>query len=102
MKRLGLAAALLCAACGSSSSNPCSGWMQWSQGASHSGDVCVAGQAPKTLLAKVQVDPFAATETFFSQGDILVHYQVPLVVGDDVYTLHKLGQYSEPCAQTPD
>ena len=27
---------------------------------------------------------------------------MPLVVGDDVYTLHKLGDYSFPCDQSPD
>ncbi|HEX8953937.1 MAG TPA: hypothetical protein VF945_18900 [Polyangia bacterium] len=102
MKRLGIVAALALAACGSSSSNPCTGWTQWSQGQSHAGGVCVAAQSPARVLAQVQVDPFASTETFYAGGDILVHYQVPLVVGDDVYTLHKLGDYSAPCAATPD
>ncbi len=103
MTRLALAAALVFAAGGCSSTpDPCSGWSQWSQGASHAGDVCVAAQSPVHELAHVQVDPFANTETVISGGDILVHYQVPLVVGDDVYTLHKLGDYSFPCAQPPD
>ena len=101
MKRLALVAALAVSAC-SSPNNPCAGWTQWSQGQSHSGDVCVAAQSPTRVLSTVQVDPFASTETFFAGGDILVHYQVPLVVGDDVYTLHKLGNYSAPCADTPD
>ena len=101
MKRLATVAALALAACGSSN-NPCTGWMQWSQGGSHAGDVCVPAQSPAKVLAQVEVDPFASTETFFSGGDILVHYQVPLVVGDDVYTLHKIGNYSAPCADTPD
>jgi hypothetical protein len=93
MKRFAPVAALAFAACSSSNVNPCSGWMQWSQSASHSGEVCVAGQAPAHVLASIQVDPFANTETVVAQGDILVHYQVPLVVGDDVYTMHKLGDY---------
>ena len=102
MKRLCIVVALALGACSSSKEDPCTGWTQWSQGASHAGDVCVAGQAPANVLANVTVDPFASTETFFAGGDILVHYQVPLVVGDDVYTLHKLGTYSAPCPQSPD
>jgi len=103
MKRLALVAALASAACSSSAtSNPCTGWAQWSQGGSHSGDVCVAGQQPGHVLASIQVDPFANTETVFANGDILVHYQVPLTVDDDVYMLHKIGDYSPPCQPTED
>jgi hypothetical protein len=102
MTRFGLVAALFCAACSSAPSNPCTGWAQWSQGSSHSGDVCVSGQQPGHVLASVQVDPFANTETVFANGDILVHYQVPLVADDDVYTLHKLGDYSPPCTPPDD
>ena len=92
MKRLAPWPRWRCPACGSpSQTKPCTGWTQWSQSASHAGDVCVTGQAPANILASVTVDPFASTETFFAGGDILVHYQVPLVVDDDVYTLHKLG-----------
>jgi len=100
--RFALVAALACAACSSAPSNPCTGWAQWSQGGSHSGDVCVAGQQPGKVLASIQVDPFANTETVLANGDILVHYQVPLVVDDDVYTLHKLGDYSFPCVPPDD
>lgn len=102
MKRLPLVAALALAACSSANRTPCNGWTQWSQGASHAGEVCVAGQAPAKILASVQVDPFANAETVLAGGDILVHYQVPLVVDDDVYTLHKLGDYSLPCQQPAD
>ena len=102
MKRFAPVAALAFAACSSSSVNPCTGWMQWSQSADHSGQVCVAGQQPARMLANLQVDPFAGFETQLASGDILVHYQVPLVVGEDVYTLHKLGDYSLPCDQSAD
>ena len=98
---LGVVAALALAACSSSSSNPCSGWTQWSQSGSHAGQVCVAAQQPSKILQTLTVDPFAATKTFV-EGDLRVHYQVPLVVDDDVYTLHKLGTYDFPCAQSPD
>ncbi|MGZ3427310.1 MAG: hypothetical protein ACXVCV_11710, partial [Polyangia bacterium] len=102
MNRLAIvAAALGLAACQSSSSSPCIGWTQWSQSGSHSGQVCVAAQQPSHVLQTLTVDPFAAAKTLV-EGDLLVHYQVPLVVGDDVYTLHKLGTYDVPCAKSPD
>src|SRR6185369_14588246 len=41
-------------------------------------------------------------DVVLANGDILVHYQVPLVVDDDVYTLHKLGDYSFPCVPPDD
>ncbi|MCA1665106.1 MAG: hypothetical protein LC659_12700, partial [Myxococcales bacterium] len=103
MMRFAPVAVLMFAACSSSQANPCTGWTQWSQSADHSGHVCVAGQAPAHILANLQVDPFAGAETQLAGGDILVHYQVPLVVGDDVYTLHKLGDYPiVPCGQAAD
>ena len=101
MRRLPLLAVLALAACSSSSSNPCTGWMQWSQSAAHDGDVCLAAQTPAKVLAQAAVDPFATFETS-DDGDLLVHYPVPLIVGDDVYFMHKLGMYSEPCQPTPD
>jgi outer membrane protein assembly factor BamB len=97
MKRFALVTALafVSGAC-SPSSDSCSGWSQWSQGASHSGQVCVAAQSPARILSTVEVDPFAGDATLVA-GDLLVHYQVPLAVGDDVYSLHKLGAFTQPC-----
>jgi hypothetical protein len=91
----------LVAGCQSADTRPCAGWQQWSQSGSHSGDVCVDGQAPARVLANITIDPFAAAETAVS-GDLLVHYQAPLVVGDDVYVLHKSGDWQPPCGQSPD
>ena len=95
-----LVAALGGGAC-TSAANPCTGWAQWSQGDSHSGQVCVAGQTPARVLLSTQVDPFAGIETELD-GALLVHYAVPLVVGDDVYLTRKLGTYSLPCQPTAD
>jgi hypothetical protein len=74
----------------------CSGWPQWGQSPDHAGSVCVAGQAPAHILATVEVDPFGVDETA-DDGDLLVHYQVPLVVDDDVYVLQKGGSFTAPC-----
>jgi hypothetical protein len=86
------------AAAGCSNPIPCVGWSQWAQNAGHSGDVCVRGQAPANVLARVAVDPFASAETSSVGGDLLVHYQVPLIVDDDVYVLGKNGSFTPPCA----
>src|SRR5690242_18092891 len=96
------ALALAGAAVGCNSDNrACAGWMQWAQSSDHAGQSCVAGQAPAHVLAQVPVDPFAAAETVI-EGDLRVHYQAPLVVGDDVYVLHKAGDWTPPCADSPD
>jgi hypothetical protein len=44
-------------------------------------------------LAKLVFDPFVAQEQGESQGDLLAHFQTPLLVGDDVYMLVKSGSY---------
>ena len=76
----------------------CSSWQQWGQSSNHSGQVCVAGQMPAKILATINVDPFGGQETG-SDGDLRVHYQVPLVVDDDVYVLQKSGSYTAPCPE---
>lgn len=87
------------AAFGCAQDKPCAGWTQWSQSGSHQSSVCVAGQTPNKVLATVTVDPFGWQETGSDDGDLLVHYQVPLVVGDDVYVLQKGGSFTAPCEQ---
>jgi len=101
MNRLALVAALSCAACSSSSPDPCTGWSQWSQTASHAGEVCVTGQTPARVVTSTQVDPFAGLETLID-GALLVHYSVPLIIGDDVYLTRKRGDYSAPCTPPDD
>jgi outer membrane protein assembly factor BamB len=82
----------------SSADKPCSNWTQWGQSAGHNGNVCVGGQPPAKILGTVAVDPFGSQETA-SDGDLRVHYQVPLVAGDDVYLLGKGGAFTTPCEQ---
>ena len=101
MKRICLVAALGLAAGCQSAASSCGDWLQWSQSSNHGGQVCVAAQAPSRILQTIEVDPFARAKSIV-EGDLLVHYQVPLVVGDDLYTLHKLGSWTPPCPQSPD
>jgi outer membrane protein assembly factor BamB len=72
---------------------------QWSQiGANpkHTGSVPVAAQPLLHLLSDITYDPFVAKEQAEANGDLFVHYQVPLVDGDDVYMEFKSGQFVSP------
>jgi outer membrane protein assembly factor BamB len=70
---------------------------QWSQiGANpkHTGSVPVAAQPLLHLLSDITYDPFVPQEQATEGGDLFVHYQVPLVDGDDVFMEFKSGQYT--------
>lgn len=71
-------------------------WMQWAGNAAHTGEACVGAQELETIVAQKNVDPFVAQEVLERGGEdgpLLVHYQVPLIDGDDVYALQKAGTY---------
>jgi len=70
---------------------------QWSQiGANpkHTGSVPVAAQPLLHLLSDITYDPFVPQEQAAAGGALFVHYQVPLVDGDDVFMEFKSGQYT--------
>jgi hypothetical protein len=72
---------------------------QWSQiGANpkHTGSVPVAAQPLLHLLSDITYDPFVPQEMAATGGGLVVHYQVPLVDGDDVFMEFKSGQYTAP------
>ncbi len=71
-------------------------WPQWGQNPQHSGSVSVPGQFPNHILANIVYDPFVAAEQADSGGDLLAHYQAPLVDVDDVFMLMKTGSWV-PC-----
>src|SRR5262245_10833195 len=54
-------------------------WPQWSLNAQHTGAVPVAGQAIRNILASITYDPLVADEMAATGGDLLAHYQVPLI-----------------------
>src|SRR5687767_13457023 len=86
---------LLLAACGDSETRDCvDRWLQWGGDPAHSGAACSAGQPMARTITKVIIDPFAEQETADSDGDLLVHYQAPLIDGDDVYVMSKAGTYT--------
>lgn len=73
-----------------------SGWPQWGHDPQHTGTVNVTGQNLNTILANIVYDPFVDQEKApeNGDGDLLVHYQTPLVDGNDVYMEFKTGTYT--------
>lgn len=71
-------------------------WPEWGHDSSHTGAVGVAGQNLNTILANIVYDPFVDDEKAPANGDgdLLVHYQTPLVDGNDVYMEFKTGTYT--------
>jgi hypothetical protein len=69
-------------------------WPQWAQNSQHTGFVNVAGQSLNRILADVIYDPLVPDEMAALGGDLLAHYQTPLVDGDDVFMESKSGNYN--------
>src|SRR5437588_5709778 len=71
-------------------------WPQFGQNGAHQGAVSVAGQAANHILATLVYDPFAQQEQNdpIATPDLLVHYQTPLLEGNDVYMEFKSGTYT--------
>src|SRR5713226_2535964 len=71
-------------------------WGQWGQNPQHTGTVSVAGSSGSNILANIVYDPFTSKEQSgpITTGDLLVHYQTPLIDGNDVFMECKTGQYS--------
>jgi hypothetical protein len=73
-----------------------SNWPQWGQNPQHQGFVNSNGQAIQSQLADIVYDPLVPQEQAFSDGELLAHYQVPLLDGQDVFMAFKSGDYSNP------
>jgi hypothetical protein len=71
-------------------------WAQWGQTAQHQGNAAKAGQSLGHILASAVFDPLAPLEKQDGGGDILLHYQTPLLDGDDAFMEHKSGGFV-PC-----
>jgi uncharacterized protein (TIGR03437 family) len=69
------------------------GWTQWGQNQRHTGSMAVVAQDANRILADMIYDPLAPTAQAAEGGDLLVHYQVPLVDGNDVYMEFKAGPF---------
>ncbi|HSS77702.1 MAG TPA: hypothetical protein VLV54_13275 [Thermoanaerobaculia bacterium] len=67
-------------------------WAQWGRNAQHTSTTNAVGQRAVRLLADVVYDPFVNAEKSF--GDLLVHYQVPLLDGNSVFMEFKSGAFT--------
>jgi hypothetical protein len=89
---------VLCAAAASMTAAGASGqeWSQWMQNSQHTGAAVAAGQAVRRMLVDVVYDPFIEQEKADpnAQGGLLVHYQAPLIQGDDVFMEFKSGTFT--------
>src|SRR5438309_1214231 len=56
-------------------------WRQWGQNSLHQGFVPIGGQTGSHILANIVYDPFVSKEQSgpYAAGDLLVHYQTPLI-----------------------
>src|SRR5215831_3615457 len=87
-----LAAALSIAALADQGDNV--GWAQWGQNQKHQGNVSTEGQDVVSSLADTVYDPFTKAEEDATGGDLLVHYQVPILEGNDVFMEFKTGSFT--------
>ena len=71
-------------------------WPEWGQNPQHSGNVSISGQPLQGKLSDLTFDPFVSQETAEGGGALLMHYQVPLVNGSNIYMEFKTGSYV-PC-----
>src|SRR6516225_11555312 len=71
-------------------------WLQWGRNAQHTGAIDVEGQSLGRIVADITYDPLVPDEQAFTGGELLAHYQVPLLDGSDVFMAFKSGDYSNP------
>jgi len=75
-------------------------WPQWGRDPQHTGQINVAAQNLNQNIANILYDStvpgeIAAATQLFGEADLLVHYQVPLIDGNDVYMEFKSGNASK-------
>ncbi len=71
-------------------------WGQWGRNAQHTNTTSAIGQTATHILQDIVYDPNVPAEKAdpISAGELLVHYQVPLVDGDNVYMEFKGGTFT--------
>ncbi len=88
--------ALMTFALTSASSQSGADWPQWGRDSQHTATTTVAGQNLNRIIQDIVYDPFVNDEKAPANGDgdLLVHYQTPLVDGNNVYMEFKTGVYT--------
>src|SRR5437879_8018091 len=69
-------------------------WPQWGRDAQHDSATANPASSLSAIHASFVVDPFVDTEKALSGEDLLAHYPVPLVDGDDLYLIEKTGTFT--------
>jgi hypothetical protein len=70
-------------------------WPQWALNPQHTGQVGVAGQPLNNILTSLVYDPVVPQEKAANQGNLLAHYQVPLIDGSNIFMEFKSGNYNK-------
>ena len=73
-------------------------WPQWALNAQHNTQSSIVGQNLNRNIVNLVYDPLVPIEQQaaldnFGSADLLVHYQAPLVDGNDAYMMFKQGPY---------
>ena len=68
-------------------------WPQWGRTSLHTSSLGAVGQSAQAQLANITYDPFVSQEKAETGGDLLAHYQVPLVDSPLVLMESKTGTY---------
>lgn len=69
-------------------------WPQWGHDPQHTGMVSTVGQPLTRIIQDIVYDPFVPAEMAQNDNDLLVHYQVPILDGADVYMEFKGGNFT--------
>src|SRR6266545_3605757 len=69
-------------------------WPQWGHDPQHGSMVQNAGQPLTRIIQDIVYDPFVPAEMVEGDGDLRVHYQAPLLDGNDVYMEFKGGHFN--------
>ncbi len=84
---------------GAGTTNADCSWTQLGQNPAHTGTACTPAGGLTSVLATLTFDPFVTQELIDAKAQsgeaaLFVHYQAPLVTGDDVYVETKGGTYT--------
>ena len=95
----GLTIVVLAVLCGASlitifAAGPPPDWPQWGRNPQHTGEVGWNGQNLNRIIQDIVYDPFVSEEQAANDGELLVHYQVPIINGNDVYMEFKSGNFT--------
>lgn len=69
-------------------------WPQWGRTSKHDSAADVTGNRLERIEATFAIDPLVEDEKKADGDDLLVHYPVPLVDGDDLFVIQKGGAFT--------